>query len=282
MTKTKGRSVILSTSVMARLMEDLNARQSIQQDSLLKCYTNGYNGDQQMAELGLGMYTLSEASRLIGADTRAISRWLYGYDYSSGSGSKHIRKHSDPLWSPQYATNEFGEKIIGFHDLLELRIVREFIRRGVSLQVIRHCLYTARQIFDVEYPFTSRRFATDGETIFLAAVRQGGKEAEMLNLRTRQYAFREIIKDSLYAGIEYAGDFASRWYPMARSKVVVVNPAIDFGHPIVEESGIPTASLYATYLAEERNKSVVAQIFEISAKHVAAAVRFEEKLRIAA
>ncbi len=235
-----------------------------------------------MAALGLGMYTLSEASRLIHADTRAINRWLYGYDYGIGKGSTHVRKHSDPLWSPQYAVNEFGEKIIGFHDLLELRIVREFVRRGVSLQVIRHCLSTARQIFEAEYPFTSRRFATDGETTFLDAVRQGGTESEMLNLRTRQYAFREIIKDSLYAGIEYAGDFASRWYPVARSKVVVVNPTIDFGHPIVEESGIPTASLYATYLAEDKNRTVVAQIFEIPAKHVAAAVRFEEKLRLAA
>ena len=45
-------------------------------------------------------------------------------------------------------------------------------------------------------------------------------EAEVLDLRTRQYAFREIIKGSLYAGIEYDDGFARRWYPEPRSRAV--------------------------------------------------------------
>jgi uncharacterized protein (DUF433 family) len=107
-------------------------------------------------------------------------------------------------------------------------------------------------------------------------------EAEVLDLRTRQYAFREIIKNSLYAGIEYEGGFARRWYPEPRSRAVVINPVLQFGQPVIEESGVPTASLYASYLAEDRNKAVVARLFEITPKQVEAAVRFEEKLLQAA
>jgi len=235
-----------------------------------------------MAQLGIGIYTLMEAARLIGGDRRAIGRWLYGYDYTGRTGEKRVRRHSDPLWLPQYDANEFGEKVIGFSDLLELRVVREFVRRGIPLLVIRHCLETAREMFGAEYPFTSRRFVTDGETIFLEAMRAGADELEMLNLRSRQYTFREIIKDSLYTGIEYNDGIARRWYPEQRRRAVVVDPALQFGHPVIEESGIPTASLYASYLAEDKNRAVVARLFEIAPRQVEAAVRFEEKLRQAA
>lgn len=234
-----------------------------------------------MGQLGLGIYTLADASRLIGAERRAINRWLYGYNYVELNAGERVRRHSDPLWTPQYAVDEFGEKVIGFYDLLELRVVYEFVRHGVPLLVVRNCLDTAKEIFGADYPLITRQFVTDGQTIFHDAIRSAN-EHEMLNLRNRQYTFREIIKDSLYAGIEYDGGVARRWYPESRSRTVVIDPTLEFGHPIVEESGIPTASLYATYLAENKNRALVARLFEIGTKQVNAAVRFEEKLRQAA
>jgi uncharacterized protein (DUF433 family) len=273
---------ILSISTLAlRVTRELRNEEK-NQGITGRCYTLKSDGGATMAQLGIGMYTLADAARLIRADRRSISRWLYGYNYIGLKGEKQVRRHSDPLWSPQYDANDFGEKVIGFYDLLELRIVREFVRRGVPLLVIRHCLETAKEIFDTEYPFTKRRFVTDGETIFLEAMRVEAQDHEMLNLRTRQYTFREIIKASLYAGIEYDHGLARRWYPEHRSRAVVIDPTVEFGHPVMEESGIPTASLYATYLAENKNRTVVARLFEVVPRQVDAAVRFEEKLRQAA
>jgi len=237
-----------------------------------------------MTQLGLGMYTLVDAARLIHGDRRAIKRWLYGYDYTGHKGERRVRRHAGPLWTPQYQADDFHENVIGFQDLLELRVVREFVRRGVPLLVVRRCLEAATEMFGADYPFTTRRFVTDGETIYQEALRAGAdaEDAEVLDLRTRQYAFREIIKDSLYSGIEYDDGFARRWYPEPRSRAVVIDPVVQFGQPMVVESGIPTASLYASFLAEQRNKAMVAKLFEISPKQVESAVRFEEKLRQAA
>ena len=235
-----------------------------------------------MTQLGLGMYTLVDAARLIHSDRRTIQRWLYGYNYTGRKGKGRVRRHAGPLWAPQYEADDFNEKVIGFQDLLELRVVREFVRHGVPLLIVRRCLETAAQMFGANYPFTTRRFVTDGETIYQDALLAGAEEPEMLDLRTRQYAFREIIKDSLYTGIEYGNGFARRWYPEPRSRTIVIDPVVQFGHPVVEESGVPTASLYASYLAEDRNKAVVARLFEITPKQVESAVRFEEKLRQAA
>lgn len=74
-----------------------------------------------------------------------IRRWLYGYPYKKAGKDKQYR--SSPLWATQYAADDLGEPVIGFRDLMEIRIVREFVKRGVPLIVVRHCLEAARDIF---------------------------------------------------------------------------------------------------------------------------------------
>ena len=232
-------------------------------------------------QIGHGIYTLTDAARLIHGDRKAIKRWLFGYDYVHRSAGGEGRKqyHSHPLWISEYSGEQLGEKVIGFRDLLELRIVREFVAHGVPLLVVRRCLEFARLEFGIgEYALSTRRFFTDGKTIF-HEVLHGSDEPEILDLRSRQYVIRDIIKPSLYAGIEYEGQVARRWYPEGqRRRNVVIDPAVQFGKPIIEETGVPTETLYGTYLAEGRDEKVVARIFEVDPRHVRAAVQFEERL----
>lgn len=234
----------------------------------------------------LGIYTLAEAAHLVRVPTRSINQWLYGYDYTRKSTDKTVKKHVAPIWTPQYDANQWGEKVIGFRDLLELRVVREFIQHGVSLAVIRRCFENAKSTFNDSYPLTALRFATDGKTIFADAVRSEAVE-EMMDLHKKQYVFGQIIKPSLYKGIEYdkKNAYAKRWYPEGNKRDIVIDPDRQFGKPIVADFGIPTSALFASYRAEGADKAaaaMVARIFEIPAKNVAAAIRFEEHLRQAA
>lgn len=235
-----------------------------------------------MAQAGIGVYTLPDAARLVGTDAPTIRRWLYGYPYKKAGKDKQYR--SSPLWTPQYSPDDLGERVIGFRDLMEIRIVREFVKRGVPLIVVRHCLAAARDIFGGDYPLTRQRFLTDGETIFHEVLETEDLENEpgLLDLRRRQHVFRSIIKDSLYAGIEYDGEAARRWFPEGKNHPVVVDPEVQFGHPTIEQSGVPTAALYAAWLAEGKKRATVARLYEVDPRHVDAAVRFEEKLRKAA
>lgn len=236
-----------------------------------------------MTEAGLGVYTLPDAARLVRADASTIRRWMYGYQYKKSS-SEH-RYSSGPLWRPQYGSEQLGERVIGFRDLMELRIVREFVTRGVPLLVVRYCLDAAREMFGGDYPLTRQRFLTDGETVFHEALDAASSSEDgpaLLDLRKKQRVFRTIVKDSLYAGIEYDGDLARRWFPEGKKHAVVVDPEVQFGHPMIEQSGVPTAALYAAWLAEGKKRAAVAKLYEVDARHVDAAVRFEEKLRLAA
>jgi uncharacterized protein (DUF433 family) len=58
----------------------------------------------------------------------------------------------------------------------------------------------------------------------------------------------------------------------------VLDPALQFGTPVVAEVGIPTDTIHASYLAERGDAAMVARVFDISPKMVAAAVAFEERL----
>lgn len=231
---------------------------------------------------GTGMYTLGEAARLIGVPSPQLNRWLFGYRYTKGPDNSRVKSWSPPLWTPELADQDFDEKVIGFHDLLEVRFVGAFVRYGVPLIVVRRCLESAQQLYGVKYPFTTLRFKTDGRTIFGEALRQAEKDGALVDLRNRQHVFREIINPSLYAGIEYRQDQALKWYPALKRDRVVLDPSRQFGSPILEDSGTPTDVIYASYLAEGGHEAAIKQTasaYEVQVRYVKAAVRFEESLR---
>jgi uncharacterized protein (DUF433 family) len=213
---------------------------------------------------GIGLYTLQEAERLTGADAREVSRWLFGYSFKGGT--------SPPLWTTQLA--ELDEKVIGFKDLLELRIVKAFRNHDVPLRVIRAAIDNAKAIFGTEYPFTANRFLTDGKTVFYEALKEQG-EIELTDLVRRQLVFEHIVRPELYAGIEFTADGqAKRWFPLKRSSVVVLDPQIAFGKPVLAEYGVRTDLVVETYRAE-KSKKMAASLYGIPISAVDAAIRYE-------
>lgn len=234
---------------------------------------------------GTGIYSVPEASRLIAVPNRDIRRWLFGYHYRKTPGDADSRVDIAPLWTTQLADQHFDEDVIGFRDLLELRFIREFMRNGISLRVVRRCLISARELYGVSHPMTLPRFMTDGKTIYAEAVSEEQNAASMVDLKSKQTVFKDIIKPSLYSGIEYDGNKARKWYPersTKRSSPIVIDPTRQFGVPIIEETGTPTSVLFASYLAEGSDLSaqlVTARVYEVTSKHVEAAVRFEENLK---
>ena len=231
---------------------------------------------------GTGIYTLPQAERLTHVSAKKIRRWLYGYSYPAKSSDGHSRRFSAPLWTPQHGRDEYEADVIGFHDLLEIRFVSAFAQHGVPMPVIRKCLEAAKELFGIDYPLSSGLFQTNGRTIFAQALKKPSEEDARLDLKSRQFAFRDIISPSLYAGIEYDGHLARKWFPLGKRHDVVLDPARQFGAPILNETGTPTDVLYASYLAEGATPEAIkqtAQAYEVHAKLVNDAIVFEESLK---
>src|SRR5437868_1864149 len=127
--------------------------------------------------LGIGYYSVPEAARLLEMPSRTINRWLGGYSYLSDGK----RMAMSPLWTPQLPQVDSHIEL-GFRDLVELRFARAFVKAGLGLQTIRRCLDYARECVDDVRPFSTRRFQTDGRTIFLDTLSKSGS-SELLDLK---------------------------------------------------------------------------------------------------
>jgi len=170
------------------------------------------------------------------------------------------------------------DQVLSFKDLLELRTVARFVRQGVPLRVVRATIEVARQYLG-DYPLHSRHFVTDGRKIFLEAVERAGEEAKILDVRDRQFAIDAVIRPSLLEGIEYGDNSqALRWYPVPKRKVIVLDPILQFGEPIIAEAGVPTDTLAAAFKAEQGDAQRVARLYRVTPQAVRAAVDFEHRL----
>ena len=218
--------------------------------------------------LAVGSYSPSEVQRLAGVPVTLTRRFLSKYkgDLGLWGGMLGHDQHLDGRW---YAT---------FQDMLELRCLRAFHDAGVTWHRIKRTAEYSRDRFNADYPFSHRRFLTEGKGIF-ARTEEG---LEQLSGRG-QYSFEEIIGPGLFAPVEYNDvDLPVRWYPAvewgwdSNSRTVVVDPLRSFGSPVIIDFGIPTQVLFDSYQAESNDSDRVARIYEIPVASVQIAVAFEQ------
>lgn len=215
--------------------------------------------------LGRGIYSIPEASHIIGMPTARVRRWVNGYH--SSTQNTHL-----PI-APSELPEIDGKVAISFSDLLELHFIKAFLDRGISLQKIRKAAKIAADILGVErHPFTEHKFKTDSKSIMHCV------DAKMLNLNSSQYEFEGVIKQSLFQGFVYTGNVAGAWRPSAKEKSVILDPKFALGKPIVEDTGIRTRAIYHAWLAEGQDQKIVAHMYKLTAKQVRDAVGFEKRM----
>ncbi|HVR97881.1 MAG TPA: DUF433 domain-containing protein [Thermoanaerobaculia bacterium] len=226
--------------------------------------------------IGVGVYTVPEAARLTRVPARRIKRWLTGYSFRSAGAART----SPPVWQPQIASD--GTLVLSFRDLLEVRFVDSFRRHGVGWKSIRIAAERAAEIVEDSHPFSTKRFKTDGSSIFADILHETGEES-LLDLVRSQYELKTVVEPFLFEGLEFSdlGIAPVRWWPLGQDRRVVVDPERSFGQPIVTPGSIPTKIL-AQALRAEGDVATVARWFEVAPEAVEDASEFEAGLAKAA
>ncbi len=219
--------------------------------------------------IGVGLYTVGEAASLTGTSAQSIRRWIGGYKFRVGDGDRSM----PPVWKSDL--DKVDEHVaLSFLDLMEIRFIHAFRKHHVSWQAIREAAALACEMFEDGHPFTRRQFRTDGNRIFQRIDDMGDIKLFDMNLKT--WVFNDIVSPSLYRGLEFSNDQISRWFPMFPKKVVMLDPKLSFGRPIVAKSCVPTEVLAAAAEAEDSLQRV-ARWYDVSVSEVRAAVEFEER-----
>jgi uncharacterized protein (DUF433 family) len=215
--------------------------------------------------LGVGLYSLGDAARLLRMAQSSVRYWLFG------------RGRIDPLIHRRLA----DEHLLTFAELIELHFINTFRREGVSLQAIRKSAVRAAKMFDAEFPFTAKRFDTDGKDIFATLVNEETDKVHIEDMKHGQLVFVRFIRP-LFRKLEYRGADIDRYWPL-RTKVatgrIVLDPHRQFGQPIDSDTGILTSVISnAVAAGDGQDAKTVAKWFDIPLEAVRAAVRFEHSL----
>ncbi len=219
--------------------------------------------------LGLGMYSVPEASLLTKVPARRIRRWVKGYSFTTRSGTRW----SEPVWNPQIEGT--AEVLLTFKDLIEIRFVNAYLLSGVRWNTLRRSAERFREEFHVTHPFSTRKVLIAGNKLFAQVVETRGRKA-VLNLSDGQYALKKIIEPLLH-GVDFKNDQAERWWPLGERRRIVIDPHRSFGRPIDSRSSVPTRVLFAAYKAEESFQRV-ARWYGAEVQSVKYAVQYETSL----
>ena len=228
--------------------------------------TNGFH------YIGLGLYTVPQASQLSHVSVGRIRRWMRGYTFTTKSGP-----HKSPPVVTSVLPSLDGAAILTFLDLQEVRFVDAFLETGVHWKTLREAHTNAQEVLG-SYPFSRGRFVTDGRAIFEDLARGAARsDAALLDMVSGQGSFNRIVRPFI-ATLKFTTDGQAReWWPLGKSRHVVVDPQRSFGQPIVPREGVPTAILAKAYKAEGSIRQV-ARWFDVNERSLRDAIDFEAKL----
>lgn len=171
-------------------------------------------------------FNTKAVSRITGLSTRQIDYWDRTHfikpSVSEASGYGSVRLYS-------------------FNDLIQLRVAKTLMDKGISLQKIRKAInYLKKNTPEIEKPLSELRFLTDGETIFVLT-----KEKKMIidTLKSGQIVF-SIALGEIIEGLksEIIDVQKERKYEVAvRGKIysVILHPDTKDGDYWVECPSLP-------------------------------------------
>jgi uncharacterized protein (DUF433 family) len=222
------------------------------------------NAGWQNRRLYLPAYRVSEAARLASTTPQTIARWYKGYEVPGHRIRPVLPSDGSPLLS--------------YLQLVEVAFVATFRRIGVKLESLRNAREYCVKTFSSEYPFAELRFKTDGVHVFRTFA-----EYEEDGLRDEQFVATDIggqlawapaIADRI-SQFDYEAGLALRWHPRGRESVILVDPRIAFGAPIIGETGVPTWVVKDRIQAGE-DLNEIEEDFGLSSSQLEEALVFED------
>lgn len=190
-------------------------------------------------------YSLAEAAHYLQVPRATISSWVRGRHYPVRGGTKFFK--------PVIELPDASRSVLSFINLVEVHVLDAIRRKhAIPLDKVRAAVRYLERHFDSRHPLADQRIETDGRDLFVQ------KLGQLITISQEgQLAMRTLL-DAHLRRIEWdPSGVAARLYLFARKRaldeprVVVVDPAVSFGRPVLVGTGIPTAVIASRFKAGE-------------------------------
>lgn len=225
-------------------------------------------------------YTLAQAARYLSIAPATLHSWVRGRDYPRAGGAGR----SEPLIR--------AADRLSFSNLIEAHVLRALrVNHRVKMAAVREALVYAEQEFRIERLLLSRELLAIPGNVFLE------RFGELINLgRSGQLAAKQLLEAHLRR-VEWDGvGLPIRLFPASSvdlealaegmksrgakpsdaSKIIVIDPQVSFGNPIVASRGIRTSAIAGRIDAGE-SPETVAQDYRLEPYEVEAAILYERE-----
>lgn len=195
-------------------------------------------------------YRLPEAAHYLRIPVSTLRMWIFGQAYPTARGAKRSRRI--------IAVAADSPPRLSFVNMVEAHVLSAIrYHHGVSLPAVRRAVEYLTREFGSKHPLAEEQFQTDGVSLFV-------ERLGLLNVSAPgQFAMPEILRALLRRIDRDDHGLAIRLYPFSRRplptvpaleespRVVVIDPRVAFGRPMLSGTGVTTLSIAERFDAGE-------------------------------
>ena len=223
----------------------------------------------------ISTYSVADAARYLSIPAGTLRSWLHGRSYQTSNGLKFFQPliHLPDVNTPQLSFTNLVEAHI-------LRVIRH--EHKVRLDKVRTALDYVEQKFELPHPLARIQFQTDGVDLFVESV------GELINVSKHGQLAMQKTLQHLLKRIEWDQEgFAQCLFPLIKvqstdaPRVLVIDPRISFGRPVIVNSGVPADVIIDRFRAGEALEDL-ADDYGFSHQQIEEILRYEVSLSKAA
>lgn len=231
--------------------------------------------DREIDPRDVPLYGYSDVARYLGIPVSTIRSWVQGRIYSAGG-----RRFRAVIERPDASL-----PLVSFTNLVEIHVLSSIrSTHRISLQKVRRALGFIDSEFPTDHPLARLDFRTDQVDLFVDI---WGRILSVSN-KQGQVSIRRVVEAYLERIERDVSGLAVRLYPFTRAsldpgaatlqpRVIVIDPRVSFGRPVLVGTGVPTAVLAERFKAGE-SIGELARDFNCPAESVEEAIRCEHSL----
>ena len=217
----------------------------------------------------VGAHGIAEGAHYLSLPAPTLRTWVRGRTYPRAAGTQF----SEPL----IQLPDPDEALLSFTNLVEAHVLAAIRRRhGVAMQKVRPALSFLEAKLRLPHPLAHQQLLTDGVSLFIE------RFGQLLNLsKSGQLAVKELLKAHLRRIEHDTTGLALRLYPFSRGerdlqppKLVVMDPRVAFGRPVVAGTAVRT-EVIASRLKAGESVEELAKDYGLGVPKIEAAIRYE-------
>lgn len=213
-------------------------------------------------EIGKGIYTLPDLSRILNLEYYKVRRLL----------NEYWDKRLNNEFVDNYSWTVNDSKAVSFHTLIEFYIFYQLKEVGVSTRRILQAHQDLSQLFKTPFPFATSSILNKINCFGKRIVFEITKN-DIIDLDSTKQLNLNFIRNFMHKIDFDSNNLAQRLYPMGKVNSIIVDPRHQFGQPTIKGTNILPETIF-NLVNRKESKKFVALSYDISMKQVNDAIKY--------